>query len=91
MNINHCEEKSGPVKTGRTGLAPMPLFLFGDVEEKKRSDVRCIKQLHVPVYCSCRMPVSFSNEMIQCRKCGKWSYLDICGRVEDVGVDWHCT
>ena len=42
------------------------------------------------VYCNCRMPASFSDEMIQCGKCGKWYHLEICVRVEDLGVDWHC-
>ena len=43
-------------------------FLFGDVEEKK--EVMCYV-LQLLVYCNYRMPASFSNEMIQCRKCGK--------------------
>ena len=48
-------------------------FLFGDAEEKKEvMTVLCIKELLV--YSNYRMPASFSNEMIQCGKCGKWAW-----------------
>ena len=45
------------------------LFPVRRCRREKRSDVLCIKQLLV--YCNYRMPASFSNEIIQCGKCGK--------------------
>ena len=50
--------------------------------KEKLSDVQCIKQ--PLVYCNCRMPSSFSNEIIQCGKCRSGIILEICVRVEDL-------
>ena len=43
---------------------------------ERRSAVR--KSYHIQVFCSCRMPDHFSEEMIKCNQCKLWYHKDLC-------------
>ena len=44
----------------------------------------------VPVFCHCRMPETFSREMIRCDQCLNCFHLDLCVPVANTCEKWFC-
>ena len=44
----------------------------------------------IEIYCTCRMPKSFSQEMVQCDQCLKWFHLVTCVKVNQCDQKWYC-
>lgn len=42
------------------------------------------------VYCNCRMPDCFSEEMVQCKKCREWYHIAVCVSVKKIQEKWYC-
>ena len=54
-------------------LSDFPTTRIG---RERRSAIQ--KIFRVPVYCTCRMPDHFSEEMVKCNHCKQWYHLDLC-------------
>ena len=68
-------------------FSAFPVLRVGRENKKK------IKMCHdFPVYCSCRMPASFGDRMIQCNNCHKWFHLELCIKVKEdiLKSKWFC-
>ena len=66
--------------------SPFPTKKLG---RENRSRARYTEKFKV--YCDCRMPGSFTGEMVQCRKCKKWYHSDKCVFVADQSIKWYCS
>ena len=71
-------------------FSPFPTRRIG---RENRKAARISQPVHV--YCTCRMPASFGNHMIQCGKCHRWYHLDLCVVVSEQATkaksQWFCS
>ena len=68
--------------------------MFPTIKERRHTGNNIISQVHVPVYCSCRMPAM--NPMIRCHSCHEWFHVGPCVKVtpkqmKDRKFKWNCT
>ena len=68
--------------------------MFPTIKERRHTGNNIISQVHIPVYCSCRMPAM--NPMIECHSCHEWFHVGPCVTVtpkqmKDRKFKWNCT
>ena len=68
--------------------------MFPTIKERRHTGNNIISQVHIPVYCSCRMPAM--NPMIRCHSCHEWFHVGPCVKVtpkqmKDRKFKWNCT
>lgn len=67
-------------------LSDFPIAKKG---RERRNAVK--KSYKIPIYCQCRMPAHFSNEMIKCSQCKHWYHNNLCAFTSTTEKRWFCS